>query len=161
MRQRHDEPQVDRRERTMDDGTLCAACRTVPLSHLHLDLSEPVQGWEMFLAERSIEIVEDVSGRPSIPRWALTRLLDERRERERTVAEAAERATRMTAAVGAGVPALPDSTAYESLLAPEAVSPQEEFGRPRPNFLEEALEAGSRAQAAEREAVKRRKGETR
>jgi hypothetical protein len=38
----------------------------------------------------------------------------------------------------------------------------EEFAaRERPNFLAEALAAGSRAQAAEREAVKRRKGETR
>jgi hypothetical protein len=42
------------------------------------------------------------------------------------------------------------------LLAP--CLPVEEFGRvPPPNFLEEALEQGSRHQAAEREAARRRK----
>jgi hypothetical protein len=70
--------------------------------------------------------------------------------------EAAAKAVTLKQPVGVGVPALEDGTAYESLLAPEAVSPQEEFGRPRPNFLVEELEAGQRRQAAEREAVRRR-----
>jgi hypothetical protein len=62
----------------------------------------------------------------------------------------------------AGVPAIEGGTAFESLLAPDGVSPVEEFAaRERPNFLAEALEQGQRQQAAEQERVKRRKGETR
>jgi hypothetical protein len=65
--------------------------------------------------------------------------------------------------VGRGVPALSgDASPFESLMNgdPSYVSPAEEFGqRPKPNFLVEELEAGQRRQAAERAAIKERKGE--
>jgi hypothetical protein len=137
---------------------VCDACRRIPLSYLALDIDEPIEGWMAFFEKRNVAVMDDPVGRPSVARFVLTQLLDEQREREaRMVAEAAERATRETAVVGAGVPALEDGTAYESLLAPEAVSPQEEYGRPRPNFLVEELEAGQRHQVAEQEAARRRK----
>ena len=66
--------------------------------------------------------------------------------------------------VGRGVPALSDDASpFESLMAadPSYASPQEEFGAwAKPRFLEEALEQGARQQAAEREAVRRRKEAT-
>jgi hypothetical protein len=44
------------------------------------------------------------------------------------------------------------------MMAVGSVTPAEEFGTiPRPRFLEEALEDGAKRQAAEREAVRRRK----
>ena len=65
------------------EATICDGCRLIPLSHLSLDLSEPVVvGWEQLLAERGVEIVLDDIGRPSVPRHVLGELLAERRERE-------------------------------------------------------------------------------
>jgi hypothetical protein len=155
-----------RKENTMEqhdstEAPVCAACRTVPVSYLSLDLSEPVLGWERFLAERNIEIIEDVSGRPSIPRWALTKLLDEQREREARlaaeVAERAQKAARQTL-IPAGVAAIEGGSAIESMMAgPGYTSLHDELGRPRPNFLVEELEAGQRHQLEEEEAVRRRK----
>jgi hypothetical protein len=44
------------------------------------------------------------------------------------------------------------------MMAAGSVSPAEEFGQwAKPRFLEEQLEEGARRQAAEREAVRRRK----
>jgi hypothetical protein len=44
------------------------------------------------------------------------------------------------------------------MMAAGSVSPAEEFGQwAKPRFLEEQLEQGARQQAAEREAVRRRK----
>jgi hypothetical protein len=72
--------------------------------------------------------------------------------------EAAERAARIAVPVAVGVRALEGSRAYESMMSAGGTSPVEEFSRqPKPDFLAEALEQGSRQQAAEREAVRRRK----
>jgi hypothetical protein len=117
-------------------------------------------GWEQFFAAKGIEVAEDHLGRPSVGRHILARLLDEQREREeRVLRERAQKAAAARPDVGAGVPTLAGATPLESLLAAGGVSPVEEFGRvpPPPNFLEEAVEQGSRHQAAEREAVRRRK----
>jgi hypothetical protein len=43
------------------------------------------------------------------------------------------------------------------MMAAGGVSPAEEFGRPRPNFLEEELAAGRRQAADQAEAVRRAK----
>jgi hypothetical protein len=57
-------------------------------------------------------------------------------------------------------PALEGATAYETMMSASGTTPAEEFGsRPRPNFLAEELEEGQRRQAAEREAIGRRKEE--
>jgi hypothetical protein len=123
-----------------------------------LDVSEPVVGWVRYFEEHHVEIVEDHLGRPSVHRAVLARLIDEQRSHEARQAEEAKRAARMTAPVAVGVPAIENGTAFESLMAPDAVSPQEEFGRqPKPDFLADQLEAGRRQQAAEREAIRRRK----
>lgn len=46
------------------------------------------------------------------------------------------------------MPAQEGLTAAEVMMAqPGYQSPHDEFGRPKPNFLEEALNAGARAQA--------------
>jgi hypothetical protein len=126
----------------------------VPLSHLSLDVDEPIQGWELFFAERGIEIVIDDVGRRSVSRGVLAELLAEQRERE---ARALDRPAPDSLPVGVGVPALEGAGAVESLLAAGSVSPQEEFGRPAPRVLEEEIEAGARQAAAARAEVARRK----
>jgi hypothetical protein len=151
-----------RKENTMDDSTeapVCDACRRIALSHLNLDVSEPVVGWSAFFEERYITVMDDSLGRPSVARHVLGDLIAEQREREARLAEeAAAKAAALRQPVGVGVPALEGVGAFESLMAASNVSPQQEFGgRPRPRFLEEQLEAGARQQAAEQEAIRRRK----
>jgi hypothetical protein len=151
-----------RKENTMDDSTeapLCDACRRIPLSHLALDIDEPLVGWQAYFEERHVQVFDDAIGRPSVARYVLGDLIAEQREREaRLVEEAAEKAATLEQPVGVGVPALENAGPYESMMAAGSVSPAEEFGqRPKPRFLEEQLEAGARQQAAEQEAIRRRK----
>jgi hypothetical protein len=153
-----------RKENTMEQhdsakAPLCDACRRIPISHLSLDVSEPITGWQRFLEERYITVMDDSLGRPSVARHVLGDLIAEERAREaRLVEEAAERAATLEQPVLAGVPALEDAGPYESMMAAGSVSPAEEFGQwAKPRFLEEQLEEGARRQAAEREAVRRRK----
>lgn len=126
----------------------------IPVTHLSLDLAEPINGWAPALLERGVEIVEDDLGRPCVRRELLGDLLREERERlARIEAEGAERAAAAVAPVPAGIPALEHGSAMESLMAnnPGYQSPQSEFGRIlKPNFLAEELDAGSRADAAAR-----------
>jgi hypothetical protein len=155
-----------RKENTMEqhDSTeaLCGACRRVPVSHLVLDVDEPVGGWLPFFEERGVMVMADSIGRPSVPRYVLGDLLDEQREREaRLVEAAAEKAAALVQPVPVGVPALEDASPYESMMAAGSVSPQQEFGLPRPRFLEEQLEEGARRQAAEQAAIRRRKEKAR
>jgi hypothetical protein len=145
------------------EATECDACARIPLSHLGLDLDEPMIGWPEFFRERGVEVVEDDLSRPSVPRRILGELLAEREEQEARVAvqRAAEAAAR-PAPVPVGVPALDDASPFESMVAAGGVTtPQQDFGRrPRPNFLDEELAAGRRQAAdeeAEREAVERAK----
>jgi hypothetical protein len=85
----------------------------VPLSHLQLDLGEPVEGWRPFLADRHIEIVTDDLGRLSVARDDARRLFDEHHDNEvrkaelRAAAEkrAIEADQRFRASLGVGVPA--------------------------------------------------------
>jgi hypothetical protein len=138
---------------------LCDACRRIPLSYLGLDVDEPLSGWVEFFRKRGVEVTDDHLGRPSVPRYVLGDLLDERKEREaRLAAESAEKAAAGAARpVPAGAPALEGNSPYESMMAAGGVSPAEEFGRPRPNFLEEELAAGKRHAAEQAEAVRRAK----
>jgi hypothetical protein len=141
------------------EAPLCDACRRIPISHLSLDVSEPLVGWEVFLEERYITVMDDSLGRPSVARHVLGDLIAEQREREaRLIEEAAEKAATLEQLVGAGVPALEGAGPYESMMAAGSVSPAEEFGQwEKPRFLQEALEEGARHQAAERGAVRRRR----
>jgi hypothetical protein len=141
---------------------ICDACNRVPLSHLSLDIAEPLTGWTMFFRERGIEVTADDVGRASVPRRVLGELLAEHREREaRLAAQRAEQATARKAPVPAGVPAVEGASPFESMAAgPGYVTPQQELGRPKPRFLDEALAEGQRQAAvkraeAEAEAVKR------
>jgi hypothetical protein len=150
-----------RKENAMDDSTeapICDACRRIPISHLSLDVSEPIVGWSAFFEERYITVMDDSLGRPSVARHVLGDLLAEQRAREARLAEEAAQTAADRQSVPAGVPALENAGPYESMMAAGSVSPAEEFGqRAKPRFLEEALQEGQRCQAAEREAVKRRK----
>jgi hypothetical protein len=143
------------------EATECDACSTIPVSHLSLDLPEPITGWARALAERNIEVAEDDLGRPSVQRHVLGELLVDDREREaRLAAQRAEQAAALKAPVPGGVPALDGASPYESMVAAGGVTtPQDEFGRrPRPNFLAEELSAGRKQAAderAERAAVER------
>jgi hypothetical protein len=133
---------------------LCDACRRIPISHLALDVAEPIGGWLEFFAKRNVIVMDDHLGRPSIPRYVLGALIAEHRERE---ARLAERPPPESTVVPAGVPALEGGSPYESMMAAGGVSPAEEFGRPRPNFLEEELAAGRRQAADRAEAGRRAK----
>jgi hypothetical protein len=137
---------------------VCDACRRVPLSYLSLDLDEPITGWLRFFEERGVMIMDDAVGRPSVARHILADLLDEQRARDARLAEEAAQKSADLQPVPAGVPALENAGPYESMMAAGSVSPVEEFGQwAKPRFLEEQLEEGARRQAAEREAVRRRK----
>jgi hypothetical protein len=124
----------------------------IPLSVLSLDYPEPLGGWETMLEARGIELFSDDLHRLSIAREDARALVEERREWERESAEKARRRQESLEGlpVPAGIPALEHGSAMESLMAndPGYQSVAEEFGRPRPNFLAEALEAGQRQQAA-------------
>ena len=135
---------------------LCDACRRVPISHLHLDVEPPIGGWLEFFRKRGVEVTDDHLGRPSIHRYVLGDLIDERKERE---ARQAERPRPERTPVPAGVPAAgEDLSAFETMMAQgDFVSAHAEFGRPKPRFLEEQLNEGRQHQLAERAAVKRRK----
>jgi hypothetical protein len=146
-----------RKENTMEqhdstEAPLCDACRRIPISHLALDVSEPLVGWEAFFEARHVQVFDDAIGRPSVARYVLGDLIAEQRERDARLAEeAAAKAAMLEQPVPVGVPALENAGPYESMMAAGSVSPAEEFGqRPKPRFLEEELEAGARQQAAAR-----------
>jgi hypothetical protein len=153
-----------RKENTMElhdsaEAPLCDACRRIPISHLSLDLDEPIEGWLRFFEERNAQVFDDHLGRPSVARWVVGDLIAAARDREaRLASEQVEAAAARRTPVPAGVPALENAGPYESMMAAGHVSPAEEFGQwAKPRFLEEALKDGARHQAVEREAVRRRK----
>jgi len=103
-------------------------------------------------AERGVEVLEDDLGRASVPRQVLGELLAESREREARVLEdqRRRRSERADLKPARGVPAI-DGSPYEAMVAAGGVVlPSEEFGRPKPNFLEEELAAGRRVNAQKR-----------
>jgi hypothetical protein len=75
----------------------------IPITHLSIDVTEPIAGWALALLERGVEIVDDDLGRPCVRREVLGDLLAE--ERERLARIAAESAVGAVAPVSAGVPA--------------------------------------------------------
>jgi hypothetical protein len=126
----------------------------IAISILSLDLSEPIVGWEASLSERGIELLEDDIGRKAISREDARTLMAESREHEARVLEEQRRrdAERADLKLPAGVPALEEgATPFESMVAGgDYVSVAQEFGRPRPNFLEEELAEGRRVNAQKR-----------
>jgi hypothetical protein len=126
----------------------------IPLSHLVLDHPEPVGGWELMLQARGIELLEDDLYRPAIRREDARALATERREWERESAEKARRLQESLEVVPipTGLPALEGGSPLASIMAadPSYATLQAEFGRPKPNFLAEELEAGAQHLAAAR-----------
>ena len=55
---------------------------TIPVSVLALDLGEPAEGWDAFLAAHNVTVAEDDLGRPAVARSAARMLLAERRAAE-------------------------------------------------------------------------------
>jgi hypothetical protein len=129
----------------------------IPLSHLALDLEEPLDGWGPVLAARGIELVEDDLGRAAIARADARRLIEQRRAfAERQAAQAA----RAPAEVGvpAGIPAQDGLSPFESLVAaPGWSSPKDEFGwGPGPSWREEFAESAKRKAELDAERRERR-----
>ena len=102
----------------------------VVLSHLQLDIEQPPEGWNVFLAGRGIEVVEDDLARPAIARADARRLFAEQRELAQRRTEALRRADeaaiefdrQFRASIGAGIPAsaIPAGATYaEAMLAAE------------------------------------------
>ena len=69
------------------EETVCQGCSRIALSHLALDLDEPTNGWSAFFRERSIEMLEDDLGRPSLRREDARAVISERQRWERENAE--------------------------------------------------------------------------
>ena len=135
------------------EATICDGCRLIPLSHLSLDVGEPVVvGWEQLFAERGIEIVLDDIGRPSVERRVLGELIAEYVARQRAAQQAEIAALNKEVPVPvAGVPAEEGLSAVETLMAqPAYEGVQDELGLPKPNFLDEELAESRRLQAASR-----------
>ena len=84
----------------------------VPLSHLALDLSEPADGWTVWLSERGVAISFDDLGRRAISRGDAKKLLDQQRQIEirqqdhaaRVEAEAIQKDREFRAALSPGIP---------------------------------------------------------
>jgi hypothetical protein len=131
---------------------VCDACRRIPVAHLTLDIDEPTGGWLSLFAERNVQVFDDALGRPSIARYVLRDLIDERREREaRLASEQAEKAAAAARRplVLAGVPAIEGLNAFETMASqPDYATVHDELGRPKPNFLDEMLAEGRRQQEA-------------
>jgi hypothetical protein len=130
----------------------------VSLVLIALEVDEPIE----LVADRLGDAIQlDDVGMRAVPAEVVRRFLSDRAEQE--ARQGAEHARRTAASVpvpAGGVPALSDdASALESLMAADGshLSPAEEFGRPKPNFLEEAIEAGQRKQLAEQAAIKERK----
>jgi hypothetical protein len=89
------------------------AADLVPLSLLELDLAAPVEGWNLHLADRNIEIVEDDIGRAAVSHPDVRQLLTEHREseackasqREEAERQAIERDRQSRAQLHGGIPA--------------------------------------------------------
>jgi hypothetical protein len=149
-----------RKENTMEqhdstEAPLCDACRRIPISHLSLDVSEPVLGWSAFFEERYITVMDDSLGRPSVARHVLGDLIAEQREREARLAELPQPEREP---VAAGIPALEGMSAAETMMAaPGFTSLRDEFERfPRPSFLDEEFARTREHQRAEQEVARRK-----
>jgi len=144
----------------MNDRVMNTQEPLIPISHLSLDLGEPIVGWAASLSEHGIELLEDDIGRKAISREDARTLMAESREGEARVLEdqRRRRAERADLKLPAGVPAI-DGSPYEAMVAGGGVVlPSEEFGRrPKPNFIAEEIAAGQRESAEQRRAVTRMK----
>jgi hypothetical protein len=135
----------------------------VPLVLIAAEVGEPVElvahrfGDDVQLDDVGMRVVS-----AAVARRFFTALAEQEARMQEQDRISQERASRDASLVGGGVPALSDDASpLESLLAGDRSysSPAEEFGQwAKPNFLVEELEAGQRRQAAEREAIRRRKG---
>jgi hypothetical protein len=139
--------------------SICDGCRLIPVSHLSLDIAEPMGGFPRMLAANGIGIVEDDVGRPSITRETLGELLAERREREERLAEEARQrqAEEVPKKVRpAGVAGREGMSAVEAMISqdPAFSTPAQDFRRVPGGTTAELLDAqlaeGQRRQAERR-----------
>jgi hypothetical protein len=147
-------------EHAMDDSTeapICATCRRIPLSHLSLDVDEPLVGWEAFFEERYITVMDDSLRRPSVARHVLGDLLAEQRAHETRLAEeAAQKAaddspSRQWSRPGKRRAIRVDDRGWQRVAGGGVRSVGEAALPPG------GAQKGAKRQAAEREAVRRRK----
>jgi hypothetical protein len=121
---------------------------TIPVSHIGLELPEPVGGWAVYLTGRGIPILADDIGRPSISRADAKQLFAEQAEHERRVREVAKQQEEAAiAADRAFRAALPKGTpwyAFDGVSPAEAWAAAELAEAPRRRSpLEEALDGES------------------
>ena len=146
--------------------SICDGCRLIPVSHLGLDIAEPIGGFRSMLDRNAIEVVTDDLGRDAITREALGQLLAERREREaRLAAEAKKRrAETKPKPVFVGAPGRDDMTPAEAMFAAEGDSyttPESEFGRPGAGTVMQELMDAQFTEARRRDAERRARKERR
>jgi hypothetical protein len=153
-----------RKENTMEqhdstEAPLCDACRRIPISHLALDVSEPLVGWAAFFEARDVQVFDDAIGRPSVARYVLGDLIAEQRARDARLAEEAANAATLNQPVPVvGIPAREGLSAHENMMAQDGyTSPRDEFERfPRPSFLDEEFARTREHQRAEQEVARRK-----
>lgn len=129
----------------------------VPIALIALEIGGSV---DRLVRRFGAEVVVDDVGMRAVPAETARRFFAERAEREARIAEANAQRPKASVPVPAGVPAVEGAqTGFESLVAqPGYTTPAEEFGRPRPNLLDEELAEGRRrtAEAKEKAAMERR-----
>jgi hypothetical protein len=128
-------------------------------SHLALDVSEPLVGWEAFFAAKGIEVASDHLGRPSVARHVVADLLDEQREREARLAEEAANAATLNQPVPVvAVPAREGLSAHENIWLRTATRPSGTGleRSPRPSFLDGEFARTREHQRAEQEVARRK-----
>jgi hypothetical protein len=122
----------------------------IPLALVALQADESIE----LVADRLRDVVRfDDVGMRVIPSVAAREFFFERAEQEARVANQARRLeeTHEPSPIPVGVPALEDASPFASLMAADSsyASPSEEFGgRPKPRFVQEAIEQGERQLAA-------------
>jgi hypothetical protein len=134
---------------------VCDACRTIPVSHLGLDVAEPLVGWSAFFRERGVEVTPDDLGRLSIERRVLGELLHEFREVE---ARQAGRPRVDSGPVPRGIPrpagADEAMTALEVMRGVDADAERDDPGRrlsPHEEFLQQRLGPPRKVEVEEEE----------
>jgi hypothetical protein len=123
----------------------------VPLALLALEVDEPIE----VVADRLGDQVKlDDIGMRTVPSSAAREFLADRAEQTRRMEAQARRLqeAHVPSPVAVGVPALENGSAMESLMAhdPGYLTVAEEFGLPKPTFLDDMLAEGQRAAADQR-----------
>lgn len=129
----------------------------VPLVLLALELDEPA---ELVAAHLGDAVQLDSLGLRAVPSSVAKRFLAGRAAQTARIEDQGRRLQEAQAApaVAVGVPSVEDMDAHAALMAaPGYTTVQEELGLPKPDFLEDQLAEGRRAEAEKRALVEKAK----